>query len=134
MAGFGIHFYALALAGAVSLSALAAPPEPPGFQLNGEVERGRAVYLKRCATCHGPAGDGRGTLKLKVQPTDFTAPGVLARRSDWELYVVTRDGGKALGLSTVMFGWSKLISDQEIRDAAAYVRTLAPSPTTMGLR
>ncbi|HEX6861366.1 MAG TPA: cytochrome c [Thermoanaerobaculia bacterium] len=130
MARFWIRLYALALAGAAGLSALAAPPEPEGFKLNGDVERGRQVYLKRCATCHGPAGDGRGTLSasLKVKPTDFKAPGTLARRSDWEIYVVTRDGGKAAGLSTVMFGWGKLISDQEIRDAAAYVRLLAPDP------
>ena len=131
MAGFRmIHLYALALAGAAGLSALAAPPEPPGFQLNGDAERGSAVYLKSCANCHGRAGDGRGTLaaSLKVKPTDFTAPGVLARRSDWELYVVTRDGGKALGLAPVMFGWGKLISDQEIRDVTAYVRSLAPRP------
>lgn len=128
MARFWIRLYALALAGAAGLSALAAPPEPPGFELNGDVERGRQVYLKRCATCHGPAGDGRGTLSasLKVKPTDFTAQGILSRRSDWEVYVVTRDGGPVLGLSTAMFGWGRLISDQEIRDAAAYVRSLAP--------
>jgi high-affinity iron transporter len=127
MARVWIRLYALALAGAAGLSALAAPPEPPGFALNGDVERGRQVYLKRCATCHGPAGNGRGTLSaaLKVKPTDFTAEGVLARRSDWELYVVTRDGGQVLGLSAAMFGWDKLIPDQEIRDAAAYVRSLA---------
>ena len=130
MAGFRIFLAALALAGAAGLSALATPLEPPGFQLNGGVERGRQVYLKRCATCHGPAGDGRGVLaaSLKVKPADFKAPGVLAKRSDWELYVVTRDGGPALGLSTAMFGWNRLISDQEIRDAAAYVRSLPPDP------
>lgn len=130
MAGFWIRVYALALAGAAGLSALAALPEPSGFKLNGDAERGRPVYLKSCATCHGPTGDGRGKLSasLKVKPADFTAPGALAGRSDWELYVVTRDGGKALGLSTAMFGWGKLLSDQEIRDAAAYVRSLAPDP------
>lgn len=127
MARFRIRLYALALAGAAGLSAFAAPPEPAGFKLNGDVERGRQVFLKRCATCHGQAGDGRGTLSasLKVKPTDFTAQGALARRSDWEVYVVTRDGGQVLGLSTAMFGWGKLVSDQEIRDAAAYVRSLA---------
>jgi mono/diheme cytochrome c family protein len=127
MAGFRILLSAFALAGSAGLSALATPPEPPGFRLNGDVERGRQVYLKRCATCHGPAGDGRGTLSasLKVKPSDFTAKGGLAKRSDWELYVVTRDGGPTLGLSAAMFGWVKLISDQEIRDAAAYVRSLA---------
>ncbi|HYO15935.1 MAG TPA: cytochrome c [Thermoanaerobaculia bacterium] len=128
MARFWICLYAFVLAGAAGLSALAAPPEPPGFELNGDVERGRQVYLKRCAICHGTAGDGRGTLSssLEVKPTDFAAKGTFAKRSDWEVYVVTRDGGQVLDLSTAMFGWGKLISDQEIRDAAAYVRSLAP--------
>lgn len=128
MARFRIHFCVLALAAAASLSALSTPPEPAGFQLNGDVERGRAVYLKSCATCHGPAGDGRGKLaaSLKVKPKDFTAPETLARRSDWEVYLVVRDGGKVLGLSTAMFGFGKILSDQEIRDTAAFVRSLAP--------
>ena len=126
MARFRIHLFALALAAATGLSALAVPPEPPGFQLNGDAERGRPVYLKSCATCHGPAGDGRGKLaaSLKVKPTDFTTPGDFARRSDWEVYLMVRDGGKALGLSPAMFGFGKLLSDQEIRDTAAYVRSL----------
>ncbi len=131
----GIRSFPGALAAllcAVAASVLAAPPEPSGFRLNGDAKRGQAAYLKRCAVCHGDAGDGRGKLaaSLTPKPTDFTAPGVLARRSDWEIYLVVRDGGQVIGLSPKMFGWSKALSDQEIRDMCAFVRSLAPAPST----
>lgn len=122
-----------ALVFAVAVSAFAVPPEPSGFRLNGDAKRGQAAYLKRCAVCHGEAGDGRGKLaaSLDPKPTDFTAPGVFARRSDWEIYLTVRDGGQVIGLSPKMFGWGKTLSDQEIRDMSAFVRSLAPaSPTS----
>lgn len=113
----------------VALSAFAAPPEPAGFRLNGDAQRGRVGYLKRCALCHGETGDGRGKLAagLDPKPTAFTTPGLLARRTDWEIYLAVRDGGQAVGLAPTMSGWGKIVSDQEIRDMAAFVRSLAPS-------
>ena len=116
----------LLLAGSV-MAVLAAPPEPPGFRLNGDPVRGRAEYMQRCALCHGETGNGRGKLaaSLNPKPVDFTTPGMLAKRSDWELYVVVRDGGPAIGLSPKMLPWGKVMTDQQIRDAAAYVRSLA---------
>jgi mono/diheme cytochrome c family protein len=121
-AGLGL----LLLAGSV-ISVLAAPPEPPGFRLNGDPVRGRAEYMQRCALCHGETGDGRGKLaaSLNPKPVDFTTPGILAKRSDWQLYVVVRDGGPAIGLSPKMLPWGQVMTDQQIRDAAAYVRSLA---------
>ena len=122
--------WSAALGGLVAACALAASPEPAGFRLDGDPQRGRAVYARTCVLCHGEGGNGRGKLAagLDPKPKDFTAPGLLAQRSDWELYVVVRDGGQAIGLSSKMAGWSKVLKDQEIRDAAAYVRSLAPAP------
>jgi cytochrome c oxidase cbb3-type subunit 3 len=119
----------LAFAGAVT-AMVAAPAAPPGFRLGGDAKHGRVVYAKSCALCHGEAGNGRGKLAagLDPKPTDFTAPGAFAKRSDWEIYLAIRDGGQAIGLSPKMLGWGKLLSDQEIRDASAYVRSLAPAP------
>lgn len=122
---FFFRFSLAALAGAAAvLSAWAAPPEPSGFKLKGDARRGKPLYARSCALCHGETGDGRGTLPVKPSPADLRA--VTPRRSDWELYVVIRDGGPALGLSPRMLGWSKTLSDQDIRDTAAYIRSISP--------
>ena len=125
-ARISLRFSLAALVAAVAFSArAAAPPEPPGFKLKGDAQRGKPLYAKSCALCHGATGDGRGTLPIKPPPADLRA--VTPKRSDWELYVVIRDGGPVLGLSPRMLGWSKTLSDQEIRDTAAYVRSIAPA-------
>lgn len=118
------RFTLVVLAAAVALGATA----PPGFKLNGDARRGQVLYAKACALCHGERGDGRGPLAagLAPRPKDFTASGLLSRRSDWEIYVATRDGGQAIGLSPKMPGWSRVYPDQDLRDVAAYVRSLAP--------
>ena len=40
----------------------------------GEIEQGRAYYLKYCGSCHGVEGKGDGVVSrsLKVKPTDLT--------------------------------------------------------------
>lgn len=118
---------ALALGAAVSLAAWTVPPAPEGFELGGDAERGKAVFARSCALCHGPAGKGDSSMaaSLDPKPRDLTDRALLAKRSDWELYLVIRDGGKALDLSPQMFSFKSLLKDQQIRDAAAYVRSLA---------
>lgn len=122
-----LFLYTLALGAAVSLAAWAVPPAPQDFKLNGDPGRGQAVFAKSCALCHGAAGKGDGSMaaSLDPKPQDLTDRAVMAKRSDWEVYVVIRDGGKALGLSPQMFSYKTLLKDQEIRDVAAYVRSLA---------
>ena len=70
----------LALGLCAALLGAAAPPSPEGFQLNGDAERGRAVYAKSCAVCHGAAGDGKSKMagSLKPRPTDFTNKALIA--------------------------------------------------------
>ncbi|RPJ00187.1 MAG: hypothetical protein EHM36_14985 [Deltaproteobacteria bacterium] len=40
------------------------------------VNQGRKIYGQNCVVCHGPKGDGQGSLglTLKTPPTDFTKP------------------------------------------------------------
>ena len=104
----------------------AAPPAPADFQLNGDAERGKVVFARHCALCHGAAGDGKSKMAetLKPKPVDFTDKALTDKRSDWELYLVVRDGGPAIGLAKTMFAWKGLLPDQDIRDSVAYVRSL----------
>jgi|HubBroStandDraft_3_1064219.scaffolds.fasta_scaffold19376_3 mono/diheme cytochrome c family protein len=113
-------------------AAAQAPPgwpglAPAGFKLGSDLARGQRIYLTVCATCHGPTGNGRGesALALDPKPTNLTDRRLLARRSDWELYRIVRDGGLAAGLSPAMAGVGFTLPDADIRNVTAYIRTLA---------
>ena len=101
-------------------------PEPPGFLLDGDLERGAAVFRKSCALCHGPEGKGDGRIKSDPPPRDLTYPKALRTASDWELYQVIVEGGQVLGLAPKMLPWKDMLDERELRDVAAYVRSLAP--------
>ena len=98
-----------------------APPDPQfveDFELDGDPDAGAAVYEERCTTCHGAEGEGDGPSGVGMQPppTDFTAVPMEEQRA----YLVTRVGGRALGLSAGMPAFRAALSDQELRDVTAY--------------
>lgn len=117
-------------ASTASAPSRAASPPPPGFRLGGDPARGRQLYANNCAACHGPAGDGRGEMAVALvpKPTDLTNAARMAKRSDWDLYRIIRDGGQVAGLSPSMAGYKPLLSDADLRSVAAFVRGLTERP------
>jgi mono/diheme cytochrome c family protein len=91
---------------------------------------GLAVYERHCATCHGATGgaDGPGASTLPIKPPPFTDGRLLTPLSDAFLATVVRDGAGAVGLAPQMPGFGRLLTEREIRDVVAYVRTLAQPP------
>jgi high-affinity iron transporter len=73
--------YPLALGAAVSLAAWTVPPAPEGFQLNGDAGRGKAVFDKSCALCHGPAGKGDGPMAAGLDPKPQARRSAMRRRT-----------------------------------------------------
>ena len=67
------------------------------------VKRGRALFLKHCATCHGPGGKGDGPAAAfgMVTPRDLTSPTVQARLTDGEIFWKLSKGRK-VGSDVVM--------------------------------
>ncbi|MFP3938877.1 MAG: c-type cytochrome [Thermoanaerobaculia bacterium] len=101
------------------------PPEPEGFALEGDPQAGAEVYRKSCGVCHGPEGEGDGRVRSKPPPRDLTDPEALKTSTDWELYQVIKSGGRVLGLAPSMLAWDDMLEEEEIRDVAAYVRSLS---------
>ncbi len=101
------------------------PPPPADFELHGDAAAGEPVFLKKCALCHGKNGDGVGTIKLDPPARDLRDHKRMSQRSDWEIYVVIRDGGQILGLSELMLPWGEQVSEQELHDLTALVRTMS---------
>ena len=97
----------------------------------GTAAKGKEIYEKRCTWCHGAEGDGAGAAKdrLNPPPRDFTSGNYKIRSSDFadptpndeDIFRMVRDGMPG----TAMPGWSDIVSEQDMWDLVAYVKTFA---------
>jgi mono/diheme cytochrome c family protein len=124
-AALAVGLPALGLGTVLAVLAAAQPSRPAG-----PPHPGRAVYVKHCATCHGDTGrsDGPGAAALPIKPPPFTDGRLLNPLPDDFLYRVIRDGAGAVGLAPQMPAFGPFLTEREIRDVVAYVRTLAQPP------
>ncbi len=76
------------------------------------VEQGKAVFISRCAECHGEDGKGMGTV------TDLTRQDLLANRSLDDLISVMKNGK---GSMSPVAG----LTDEEMTQVAMYLRALS---------
>lgn len=89
---------------------------PPG---DTPVERGKVVFQQRCVPCHGAQGKGDGYPFLKPPPADLTSFAV-RNKMDADLLITIRHGHP----DTAMGSWRFALTEKEILDVLAYVRTL----------
>ena len=133
---------ARALVAAAGLLLTAAPvARPPA---DAQEPRGKAVYDKWCAGCHGGDGDGRGEAAafMLPPPRDFTRAAYQIRSTasgelptDADLRRMVDDGMPG----TAMPGWRTRLSDRERDDVVAYIKSFsrffdgaAPEPLSFG--
>ncbi len=88
---------------------------------------GKATYDQYCATCHGEGGqaDGPTAANLPIRPPPFTDGRLMNPLSDDFLFKVVSEGAAAVGLAPQMPGFRPPLSDRQIQDVIAYVRTFA---------
>ncbi len=86
------------------------------------VARGRAVFKTNCILCHGTKGDGNGRASRLYNPP----PANLTRSDKNDMYkkMIITMGGEAMGRSRFMPVWGEQLSEQEIEDVVAYLRTI----------
>jgi mono/diheme cytochrome c family protein len=116
----------------VSIAALAMLLAPAGA-LAGDAEAGKAAYTANCTSCHGDTGKGDGPVGQVLQPPprDFSVadfkfdadedgtPG-----SDADLVLVISKGAGAFGGNQMMAAWGGVLSDEDVDNVVAYIRTL----------
>ena len=93
---------------------------------------GKETYEQYCALCHGPQGQGDGSLSanLDPKPRNHTDGAYMNALTDAHLLKVIGEGGAAAGLAPIMPAWKDILSAQQIQDVIAFVRTLAVPPYT----
>jgi mono/diheme cytochrome c family protein len=85
----------------------------------GDQVSGREIYVNTCIRCHGIDGKGALGIKLVPPPADLTSP-MVKNRLDGTLFKRIHEGKP----NTAMGAWKYSLSDEEIWDVLAYVRTL----------
>jgi mono/diheme cytochrome c family protein len=109
---------------------------PAAALADGNAEEGKKAYHQHCRECHGVtgAGDGPAAAAVDPRPRDFTSgsfkfdadkDGITG--TDEDLFIVIKKGGAPFGGNPVMVPWVQL-SDQQIANLIAYIRTLRSEP------
>lgn len=129
---------------ALLLLAWSVPLPVPGSLAAQQPERGKPIYDRWCAGCHGEtgAGDGEAMRYMLPRPRDFTRAVYQVRTTatgelptDADLQHVVEEGMPG----TTMPGWRAKLSETERRDVVAYIKSLSrffdgasPTPLEFG--
>jgi cytochrome c oxidase cbb3-type subunit 3 len=96
----------------------------------GNAAHGKKLYLTYCFTCHGATGKGDGYAARfqRVTPRDLTNDAHMSIRTDQQLFDAISGGGPAFHGSMVMPYWRESLSEEQLLDLVAYLRTLHRKP------
>ena len=126
---------ALGLGGMLAFYALKPPTVPTPIEIASDplLVEGRAIFLGRCISCHGPTGKGDGPLAKSL-----TGPPVGDLTSAKWKHGDTADEVQAVIANGVanaqMPGWKSAIAPSEIAAVSAYVYFLAGREVPAALR
>lgn len=113
------------------ISSAAFAGESTPFELKGDAKKGADHYAMLCIQCHGEKGRGDGpaakSVALDPKPANFADPKNVERLTPEYVYEVIRDGGPSHGKSALMVSWRDNLTDEQIRNVAAYVLLFKPA-------
>lgn len=101
-------------------------PAALAAQIKGDPPRGEDLYSEKCVLCHGSRGQGWDWSK-RVEKPPIPVPDlsqVVPQRSDQYLFDIVKGGGEAVGKTRLMPPFGFQLSDAEVWDIVAYMRTL----------
>jgi cytochrome c oxidase cbb3-type subunit 3 len=98
----------------------------PTGDLRGDAQAGQDIHFEHCADCHGYDGKAEViVMHMDEPPRDQTDVEYMEKLNDQFLYLAICKGGEAIGKSIVMPGWGDMLTDQDIRDLVAWIRTFS---------
>ena len=91
----------------------------------GDPAKGKESFNTICASCHGPdgKGDGPAAAALDPKPRNLGDAAYVSTLTDEHIFKVIKEGGAASGLSAGMPAWGSVLSDDQIWNVIAYIRT-----------
>lgn len=102
------------------------------FSEQGDPIKGKRIYNQFCVPCHGQYGKGDGTRAYSEafdpMPRNHSNGEYMNKRAQQELFEVIKNGGFSKNFSHIMPPWKTILSDDEIANVLAHVRTLAIPP------
>ena len=86
------------------------------------IAEGRKIYLRQCASCHGPSGKGDGSMALAGgTPSNLTDETWDHGSSDGEIFVVIRDG-----VSSDMESYKDKLTEKQMWQLVNYIKSIGP--------
>lgn len=126
---------AVFVAGAVILAACGGSPTPQPVSANptvpadfagkslpagADAAAGKEVFTTNCAACHGAEGHGDGPAGAALDPKPRDLSAFAPEVGDDYLFWRVNTGVPG----TAMVGWKGILTDEQIWDVIAYIRTL----------
>jgi mono/diheme cytochrome c family protein len=92
---------------------------PMPFNLQGDYDKGAALYMSNCSACHGVTGDGRGPRAyfINPKPRNFLHTSSRAMLNRPALYESVAKGK----LRTEMPAWETVLDPQQMADVSEFV-------------
>jgi mono/diheme cytochrome c family protein len=84
--------------------------------------RGGLVFANYCVTCHGMNADGNGRAAKLYNPRPANLR--MSDKNDAYYGLIIRKGGAMLGRSEFMPAWDAELTDEQIGDLVAYLRSI----------
>lgn len=92
-------------------------------------KKGRRIYNQYCISCHGSEGQGDGDRakneQLDPRPRVHSNGDYMNLIPSMRFFRVIKFGGKTMNFSHIMPQWQHILSDEEIIDVIAHIRSLA---------
>ena len=95
-------------------------------QTKGDADAGKVKYQTLCAGCHGNSGKGDGPAAggLNPKPADLSDGAYYQKVNDNYLVEIIKEGGSKVKKSPLMPAWRGALSDKDILNVIAYLRSL----------
>jgi mono/diheme cytochrome c family protein len=94
--------------------------------LEASVTAGKELYTVNCASCHGPNGEG-------LDGPALNSKALLSSVTDDQLFGLIRTGVPGTGMPAWSQSFGGLLTDEDVRQVVAYLRSWEPDAPEVGL-